>query len=367
MSAGREDRKEVKLGLRRWRLAIHHREVPSPDVIGRGADLAVVREWEAVPAAVRDTLLTDHGDWAARALPMSVAEHSLQVSGPCHVVGPAPLVDRFLAYLGLPPERVHTAQSPETEFGDRPELPDPAESPRFAEEGEVDMFAQDGAVQGRAWRRIAQAVGRITRDAHDGAMAVMLPPPEQDVPGRVDPALQPWKAVTPVDEFAARYVVEIAARAGTTDPNVGTGLLDLFQRCLVVSCGCGNAAAADALAELAENAGFVACSWAAPTDAFGDMDQNLYIGELAARMHESWFVHGDIHPGNFGFKPGVNSAVIIDAGSCYRLTRPLTIRERAADLAVMKAACTFLEWQLFRTGYTAVAGEVADDVFREFR
>ena len=75
------------------------------------------------------------------------------------------------------------------------------------------------------------------------------------------------------------------------------------------------------------------------------------LGAIAARLHGSGYIHGDLQPDNFTFKPDGEIQSMFDLGRTYNPERPLTLLERASDLAVLKRHVSFLEWEAAKLGY----------------
>jgi tRNA A-37 threonylcarbamoyl transferase component Bud32 len=120
-------------------------------------------------------------------------------------------------------------------------------------------------------------------------------------------------------------------------------------------------------AELLECAGYLIIAGAAAPDDIGELSAYFEIGALAARMHAYNVLHGDMHRANFGFesepRPVGERAITYDPGDISILQRPPTARERAQDLAILKATCSFIEWEAAKFGYRFKAPEIAPEVF----
>ncbi|MEA2491280.1 MAG: Lipopolysaccharide kinase (Kdo/WaaP) family, partial [Acidobacteriota bacterium] len=89
------------------------------------------------------------------------------------------------------------------------------------------------------------------------------------------------------------------------------------------------------------------------------------IGESMADMHDRGFVHGDAHTKNFIIQIENRAAFNVDVDSMGHVERPLTDRERAGDLGVLKASiATFEMWEAVEAGYRAASAADVSGVFR---
>src|SRR5712692_7950987 len=128
-------------------------------------------------------------------------------SGPSLVVGPQRLVKRFcnsvFHRVEDNSEMPTSSEVPQVEddiehldfrrgLPSYPELPDPADVPRFPAEGVFDPFGQNQQLRENAWLALASYVGHLARSAHMRELAVTLPPSR---PGTAEPYLKPWQTV----------------------------------------------------------------------------------------------------------------------------------------------------------------------------
>ena len=194
---------EIKLGLRTWRIAVQ--DSADLDLGPEEADLFVVRS-EALAPERLNSLLRERG-WSAGTLPAGEARRlDPALDGACLILAPTGALRRFLAHFAEPEPEAAPKASPEVQQGPAgryPDLPDPADVPRFAEEGSLDPFAQDGRVQWAAWSSMADRMIRVVDRVHGHGLAVSLPPVPQSIPGRIDPRLKPWRTLVRLNHRAA--------------------------------------------------------------------------------------------------------------------------------------------------------------------
>jgi hypothetical protein len=245
--------------------------------------------------------------------------------------------------------------------GTYPVLPDPTEIAPFPEASTQDPFGQNPRLLQQAWSLAAQHVGTLLRRAHHQGFSISLPDPPAGVTFL---AIQPWRDIVPVSESDDR-AWEAAAPVATEDPPTVEDGLNLVQRCLLAL----NALAPEdddplwhSASALLESLGYA--TWASHLDVeqLDDLKFYVAIGHFAANLHARQSLHGDLHPGNFGFLD--NGVVAIDADTISTLARPVTISERAADLANLKLNCRFEQWEAVKIGYSRVAPEPAAVIFQ---
>ena len=85
-------------------------------------------------------------------------------------------------------------------------------------------------------------------------------------------------------------------------------------------------------------------------------------GKAIAELHSLNVIHGDLQPSNL---LGGDSPAVTDLLRSRELNRPLTILERAQDLALLKLHWRhFLSWEAIKLGYRSIAPKEAEEVFK---
>jgi hypothetical protein len=239
--------------------------------------------------------------------------------------------------------------------GKMPILSPPSVARRFSEEGQVDPMAQDPRLLGTAAAILADYTTRLKSAAHAAGISVMLPYTDDES------ALhwKPWRSVVPVQNSATAKV-----RIDSGPPE-----LVLTQRLLTcaqaVEARTGSKQSPEATAQLIEEIGYIAIGRSHDVRDTPKLNAVKSLGAIAARLHGSGYVHGDLQPDNFTFKPDGEIQSMFDLGRTCNPGRPLTLLERASDLAVLKRHVSFLEWEAAKLGYRSEAPD-ADEVLAQF-
>jgi len=121
----------------------------------------------------------------------------------------------------------------------------------------------------------------------------------------------------------------------------------------------------DGMAELIEEIGYVAIGRSHDIGERPKFNACRSLGAMAATLHRLGYIHGDLQPQNFTFKENGEIQSMFDLGRTYNPGRPLTLVERASDLAVLKKHVSFLEWEAAKLGYRSEAWD-ADEVLAQF-
>jgi hypothetical protein len=340
------------------------------------ADLLVIlAPDEAVRKRCGESVRRHTDDWEARFLTV-LQDPGLPVSlqVPCLLVGPKRLIERFCRSFKVrgetPDSNLNTGEK-EILDGKSPELPDPSEVPRFPEEQHQDPFGQNANLQHAAWTRVAGLVGRMAKIAHLRGRALTLPPPP---PGYADIEMKPWRTVVSLDPDAADLrageLAGLTAQSGAGERDTERGL-DLIQRCLLTCAAlAGGQDSPDwgTATAILESLGYLLVSKGIDIESCPDLVPFFEIGARAGMMHDCKVLHGDMHPGNFGFRweeRGLGDrAAPLDPDTMCRLSRPLTPLERAKDLTILKLRCTFPQWEAAKLGYRFRVGDIAEQVFQ---
>jgi tRNA A-37 threonylcarbamoyl transferase component Bud32 len=85
------------------------------------------------------------------------------------------------------------------------------------------------------------------------------------------------------------------------------------------------------------------------------------FGKLAARLHAATFV-GGLDITNCKFEPDGTLIAMVSIGRGRILEHPLTIEERAKDLATLKKQLSTPEWEAIKLGYQFSAPDDAEEV-----
>jgi len=190
--------------------------------------------------------------------------------------------------------------------------------------------------------------------AHAAGIAVMLPQAESESAAH----WKPWRSVVPVRDSAnAQASVE-------NEPSE----LGLTQRLLVSAQAVvvrPGGAAPDGMAELIEEIGYVAIGRSHDIGEHPKFNACRSLGAMVATLHHLGYIHGDLQPQNFKFKENGEIQSMFDVGRTCNPGRPLTLLERASDLAVLKKHVSFLEWEAAKLGYRSEASD-ADEVLAQF-
>ncbi|MEA2490136.1 MAG: hypothetical protein QOH21_1928, partial [Acidobacteriota bacterium] len=151
-----------RAGIRWWSLAEVAEEVVGAGPIDeRAAELLLVRPWSGRFVAMWDELAALQDDWTRTQVEVDGETSAL--------IGPARKVRRFLAAFG--PEAEATAR-PERSPLAIPPLPDPADVPRFVDEGVLDPLGNDETLQRSSWHAVARHAGLLARAAHERGLAI---------------------------------------------------------------------------------------------------------------------------------------------------------------------------------------------------
>jgi hypothetical protein len=239
--------------------------------------------------------------------------------------------------------------------GRMPILSPPFVAPRFPEEGRVDPMAQDPHLLAAAAAVFRDYTTRLTFAAEAAGIAVMLPYASDESA----PHWKPWRSIVPVQNSA------------TPPPSIDGGPPELMltQRLLTctqaVAARTGSNQSTDAMAQLIEEIGYVAIGRSHDVRDRPRLNATKSLGAVAAKLHEIGFIHGDLQPQNFTFKEDGEISSMFDLGRTGNPGRPLTLLERASDLAVLKKHVSFLEWEAAKLGYRSEAPD-ADEVLAQF-
>lgn len=242
--------------------------------------------------------------------------------------------------------------------------PAPEDLPRFAEEGDSDPFGQCEALLQDAAGLAFQLANELATLANERSTCLMLPSPGA---WRSDPVLVPWRSVAGAAGGPALPApAPSRSYAGLDDR--GQPVQELLQRAVVALAALGPDDALDRVTELMEPLGYLALGrehTKDKLDRFPEDRRQYYfsVGKIMGQIHNLQIIHGDVHPGNFLYDPRVSSAVICDPPPFAPLGRPLTARERAGDLGMLKLTVQFLMWEVVKLGYRSEAPKDAPAVF----
>jgi hypothetical protein len=339
----------IKIGDRWWLLnEVPEAAVQTKPALSGAAELLVVRGWTGQFEAAWDALIAEQEGWVRLG-----AEIDAQMTT---VIGPARKVRRYVAAAGAatgkdePPPALHRM----------PPLPDPCDVPRFREEGIFDPFGNDVDMQRTAWRALARHVGLLSRAVHDRGVAISAPE-NRLTPMVVDSEVQPWRTIFRIGRTDPTAILPIR-----DEPSEHSSL-DLLQRCLIAAAtSIGNEDVLEHASVIAEEFGSLLSSAALELESLPEsLLGGVLMGELMADMHNFGVVHGDAHPGNFIIQIENRTAVVLDMDTMAYPERPLTDRERAGDLALLKASLLMFEmWEAVEAGYRAASLVDVDGVFR---
>ncbi len=309
-------------------------------------------------------------------------------SGPSLVVGPQRLVKRFCKSVSnrvedhaeMPTSSEVPLVEDDIEHQDSrsglhsyPELPDPADVPRFPAEGVFDPFGQNQQLRENAWSALATYVGRLARSAHMRELAVTLP---LAPPGIVEPYLKPWQTVvpleTPFDNAQSVALTEQKASLLAPDSNQLSRKLDLLQRCFVIlavlSHETPRALHWHDTAGVLEEFGYLLLSDNANVEQYSSELQIYFeIGAVLARIHATNIRYVDAHPGNILIEPKHplgERAGCPDIGGLFSPGHTITALERAKDLTIVKMHSTLPQWEAVKLGYRFKAPKEAEEVFQ---
>jgi len=245
------------------------------------------------------------------------------------------------------------AESPAA--GKMPILSPPSVVARFPEEGRVDPMAQDPRLLETAAAIFGDYMTRLKSAADAAGISVMLPHTDDESA----PYWKPWRSVVPVQNSA------------TPPASVDSGPpeLVLTQRLLTcaqaVKARTGSNESTDVMAQLIEEIGYVAIGRSHDVRDRPILNAAKSLGAIAAKLHGNGYIHGDLQPQNFTFKEDGEIQSMFDLGRTCNPGRPLTLLERASDLAVLKRHVSFLEWEAAKLGYRSEAPD-ADEVLAQF-
>jgi hypothetical protein len=216
-------------------------------------------------------------------------------------------------------------------------------------------MAQDPRLHAAAAAVFRDYTTRLQSVAETAGISVMLPHANDESA----PYWKPWRSVVPVWNSATA-----AAPIDGGPPE-----LTLIQRLLTcaqaVTARTGSNQSTDAMAQLIEEIGYVAIGRSHDIRDRPRLNAAKSLGAIAAKMHELGYVHGDLQPQNFTFKDDGEIQSMFDIGRTANPGRPLTLLERASDLAVLKRHVSFLEWEAAKLGYRLEAPD-ADEVLAQF-
>lgn len=258
------------------------------------------------------------------------------------IAGPARLIERFVRAIGAQPPS--SDDGPVANTG-RHALPAPEDVPPFQHESVRDPYGQDTAAIEAAWRRIGTAVGRLCSHAHEAGVAATLPKPSRD---SNYPGIDPWRTVVPSVPREVRVERLLGDRLGPSAAWFSTDL-DLTQRCLLTRTALSSGLVD--MADLLEDLGYVLLAPVAREAVPDALKSFRALGKLALILHERNLLHGDMHLGNFYYEEAEDRAGTYDVGTLIVSKQPLTARERAQDLAVLKLECSFYQWEVVKLGY----------------
>jgi hypothetical protein len=236
-----------------------------------------------------------------------------------------------------------------------PILSPPSVAPRFPEEGSVDPMAQDPGLLAAAATLFRKYMARLTSAADAAGVAVMLPDPGDESA----PYWKPWRSVVPVQNSATR---PISIDGGPPELILTQRLLTCAQ---AVAARTGGNQSIDTMAQLIEEIGYVAIGRSHDVRDWPRLNAARSLGAMAARLHKIGYVHGDLQQLNFTFKEDGEIESMFDLGRTCNPGRPLTLLERASDLAVLKKHVSFLEWEAAKLGYRSEAPD-GDEVLAQF-
>lgn len=254
-----------------------------------------------------------------------------------------------------PQEEARLEEPPEDmPVGRMPNLSPPSTVPKFPEEGRIDPMAQDPRLLTAAAAMFSDFAARMTSAAHAVGVAVMLPQAESESVAY----WKPWRSIVPVRNPASAP----ASIAGEPLELCLTQRLLTSVQAVATHTG---GAVPNGLAELIEEIGYVAIGRSHDIRDRPKLNACRSIGVIAAALHRAGFVHGDLQPENFMFKEDGEIESMFDLGRTCNPGRPLTLLERASDLAVLKKHVSFLEWEAAKFGYRSEASD-ADEVLAQF-
>jgi hypothetical protein len=249
-----------------------------------------------------------------------------------------------------------------------PQLPDPLDLPPYPEENKRDPFGLNAALLGQAIQHAFEVAIGLARTAHLEGLCMTLP---KSAPSVIEPFVRPWRSLVQC-QIAER---DEPASLLLSDMQFGelnlTPMLELTQRAILCSAALKAAAPEQdhQIGELLESVGYLALSRAhldrrdkLPDAPGKSIAFFVAVGRLMGNLHGTNTLYGDAHPENFGVDPRTGKALILDAGPGCILTRPLTVRERASDLGLLKLSCSFEEWEAVRYGYYIEDSDPADAV-----
>jgi hypothetical protein len=239
-------------------------------------------------------------------------------------------------------------------IGRMPKLSPPHSVAPFPQEGSIDPMAQDPDLLAAAAATFSGLAARMARAAHAVGAAVTLPTADEAAAHG-----KPWRSVVPVWSQSSEQTI-------TVDEPPELWLVQrLFTSAQAVAARTGGEVP-DGLAELMEEIGYVAIGRSHEVRDRPRLHAFHSLGAMAAVMHHAGFVHGDLQPQNFTFKEESGDiASMFDLGRAANPGRPLTVLERASDLAVLKKHASFLEWEAAKLGYRSRASD-ADAVLAQF-
>jgi hypothetical protein len=251
-------------------------------------------------------------------------------------------------------EKEPEESSEERQAGRMPNLSPPYTAPRFPGEGRIDPMAQDTRLLTVAAATFSDFAARMASAAHAAGVAVMLPQAESESAVY----WKPWRSIVPVQNPAGA----LASAVGEPPE------LCLTQRILTSAqavAAQASGAVSDGIAEVLEEIGYVAIGRSHDASERPMLNACRSLGVVAAAMHRIGYIHGDLQPQNVTFKENGEIDSMFDLGRTCNPGRPLTLLERASDLAVLKRNVSFLEWEAAKFGYRSEASD-ADEVLAQF-
>jgi hypothetical protein len=141
---------------------------------------------------------------------------------------------------------------------------------------------------------------------------------------------KPWRSVVPVQNSA------------TAPASIDSGPPELILTQRLLTCAqavearTGSNQSTDAMAQVIKEIGYVAIGRSHDLRDRPRLNAAKSLGAVAAKLHEIGYIHGDLQPQNVTFKEDGEIESMFDLGRTCNPGRPLTLLERASDLAVLK-------------------------------
>jgi hypothetical protein len=310
-------------------------------------------------------------------------------------------VSEFHDVLGIGRARFLAQFSEETEKEKRAPRAaplDPQGFIPFPEANRLDPFALNETFRREAWGTAWTLIGRLLRQTHLHAVAVTWP--NTTGWGYADPERKPWRNVASLAKSEAATVPPATREhelyddrergdallaynlRSSYEPDGGDEEGDatrgnelpllLLQRMLLAlhASPLSPASASDCwwtAAELLEELGYLTVTYAYSLGVPTSLKPYFDAASLLGHLHSRGVGYGDMHLGNCGYLPhSTQRAVLIDPGGSYELTDLNDPADRAADLAVFRLECDYLQWQAALLGYAAAQPRIAADVIALF-